>query len=93
VTFEAVAPVPAPTGNRRQIQTLPSVHFRMDQDAMNLRFRLKDCNHPLFDSPRCEELRALPPAARRLALLYHIDPTTARVIASLAGFGDGGVRE
>jgi hypothetical protein len=60
---------------------------------MNLRLRFKDCNLPHFDAARCDELRALPPAARRLAILYHLDPTTARVIASLAGFSDGGVRE
>ena len=48
---------------------------------------------PLWEAARRAELRALPPAARRLAIRHHLDSTTARLIAALAGIGDGGAHE
>lgn len=48
---------------------------------------------PLWSVARERELRRLPPAARRIARLHGLEPSIARLVASLAGLGDGGRHE
>jgi hypothetical protein len=45
---------------------------------------------PLWQAAREAELRSLPLPARRVANQFGLDATTARLLASLAGLGDGG---
>lgn len=55
---------------------------------MKVRPSLTDFNDlPLWRASRERELRALPRSARRLAIRYGIDATTARLMAALAGLG------
>ena len=72
MTSEAVAPAPASTGNRREIQIPPNGQFRWRSDLMKVRPRHSNFNNttclPLWDAARRAELRALPPAARALAI-------------------------
>jgi hypothetical protein len=45
---------------------------------------------PLWQAARETDLRRLPLPARRLAVRFGLDPSTARLVASLAGIGGEG---
>ena len=69
--------------NRRLIQN--------GKDATNMRHNPPNFNDlPLWTAAREAEMRALPRAARKLAQRHDLDPATAQLLASLAGYDDGG---
>jgi len=48
---------------------------------------------PLWRAAREHDLRRLPPASRHLAHRFGLDPSTAHLLAMLAGLGDRGRHE
>ena len=69
----------------------PNDQIRRISDEMTINFCPPNINDlPLWQATREAELRALPLAAKRIARTHGVDATTARLLASLAGFDAGG---
>ena len=83
---------PARVGARNRGESSPETDQISDgQDLVKIPSKHSRFNDlPLWRAAREYDLRRLPPASRHLARRFGLDPSTAVLVARLAGLGDGG---